>query len=67
MRRVAVFSADWLPGDGIHGQVAVGVLVTGVSAYLSVRFLVRYFETRTLIPFAVYCLVVGAASVIRFA
>ena len=54
-------------GAHIHGQVAIGVLVTGVSAYLSVRFLVRWFETRTLIPFAVYCLVVGAASVIRFA
>jgi undecaprenyl-diphosphatase len=54
-------------GDNIHGQIAVGMLVTGVSAYLSVRYLVRYFETRTLVPFAVYCLVVGAASVIRFA
>jgi len=54
-------------GAHIHGQVAIGVLVTGVSAYLSVRFLVRWFETRTLIPFAVYCLVLGAASVIRFA
>jgi len=54
-------------GDHIHGQVAVGVLVTGVTAYLSVRYLVRYFETRTLVPFACYCLVVGAASVIRFA
>ena len=54
-------------GTHIHGQVAVGVLVTGVSAYLSVRYLVRYFETRTLVPFAVYCLVVGAASIIRFA
>jgi len=28
---------------------------------------VRYFETRTLTPFAVYCLVAGAASIIRFA
>jgi undecaprenyl-diphosphatase len=54
-------------GAHIHGQVAIGVLVTGVSAYLSVRYLVRYFETRTLVPFAVYCLVVGAASVLRFA
>jgi undecaprenyl-diphosphatase len=54
-------------GDHIHGQVVVGVLVTGVTAYLSVRFLVRYFETRTLTPFAIYCLVAGAASVARFA
>jgi len=53
-------------GDDIHGQVIVGVIVAGVAAYLSVRFLVRYFETRTLTPFAIYCLVAGAASIIRF-
>jgi undecaprenyl-diphosphatase len=51
----------------IHGQVAVGMVVCGVAAYISVRFLVRYFRTRTLTPFAIYCLVVGAASVARFA
>jgi len=54
-------------GEHIHGQVAVGFLVTGVTAYFSVRYLVRYFETRTLTPFAVYCLVAGAASFVRFA
>jgi undecaprenyl-diphosphatase len=54
-------------GDHIHGQVAVGVVVTGVTAYLSVRFLVRYFETRTLQPFAYYCLIAGACSIARFA
>src|SRR5204862_1141735 len=53
-------------GDHIHGQVIVGSLICGVTAYLSVRFLVRYFETKTLTPFAVYCFVVGAASVLRF-
>jgi undecaprenyl-diphosphatase len=54
-------------GDHIHGQVAVGFVITGVTAYLSVRWLVRYFETRTLTPFAVYCLIAGGASLIRFA
>ncbi len=53
-------------GAHIHGQVIVGFLVCGITAYLSVRFLVRYFETRTLTPFAIYCLVVGAASALRF-
>jgi undecaprenyl-diphosphatase len=53
-------------GKHIHGQVAVGCIICGVTAYLSVRFLVRYFETRTLTPFAIYCLVAGAASLIRF-
>ena len=54
-------------GDHIHGQVAVGVVVCGVTAYLSVRFLVRWFETRTLTPFAIYSLVVGAISIAHFA
>jgi undecaprenyl-diphosphatase len=53
-------------GAHIHGQVALGVVVAGVAAYLSVRFLMRYFQTRTLTPFAVYCVVFGAASIIHF-
>jgi undecaprenyl-diphosphatase len=51
-------------GNGIHGQILVGSLLSGVGAYLSVRFLMRYFQTRTLYPFAIYCLVVGLLSVI---
>ena len=53
-------------GDGIRGQALVGALFSGVAAYLSVRFLVRYFETRTLTPFAFYCLAAGGISIIRF-
>jgi undecaprenyl-diphosphatase len=51
-------------GNGIHGQVVVGSILSGVGAYLSVRFLLRYFRTRTLNPFAVYCLVVGIGSIV---
>jgi undecaprenyl-diphosphatase len=54
-------------GAHIHGQVLLGVVVTAVTAYLSVRFLVRWFKTRTLTPFAIYCLAAGAASILRFA
>jgi undecaprenyl-diphosphatase len=54
-------------GDHIHGQVLVGVVICGITAYLSIRFLLRYFETRTLTPFAIYSLVVGAASILHFA
>jgi len=50
-------------GSGIRGQILVGSLLSGVGAYLSVRFLVRYLRTRTLTPFGIYCLVVGLASV----
>ena len=51
-------------GNGIHGQILVGSILSGVGAYLSVRFLMRYFRTRTLYPFAVYCLVVGLGSIV---
>ncbi|GAA1236164.1 undecaprenyl-diphosphate phosphatase [Oryzihumus leptocrescens] len=54
-------------GHGILGQVVLGSVVAGVAAYASVRWLTRYFETRTLTPFAVYCLIAGIASIIRFA
>ena len=53
-------------GAHIHGQVVVGVIVCGIAAYLSVRFLLRWFQTRTLTPFAIYCLAFGALSIIRF-
>ena len=51
-------------GAGIQGQVLAGSIASFVSAYLAVRFLTRYFETRTLTPFAVYCLLFGTASLI---
>jgi undecaprenyl-diphosphatase len=51
----------------IHGQIIAGFLVAGIAAYLSVRFLTRYFTTRTLTPFAIYCLIGGAISIVRFA
>jgi undecaprenyl-diphosphatase len=49
-------------GHGIVGQVLVGSLVAGVAAYLSLRFLTRYFETRTLTPFAIYSLIAGTLA-----
>jgi undecaprenyl-diphosphatase len=54
-------------GNGLHGQVIVGMIVAFITAYISIRFLTRYFQTRTLTPFAVYCLVVGGLCIIRFA
>jgi undecaprenyl-diphosphatase len=54
-------------GNGIRGQVLVGSVVAAVAAYLSVRFLTSYFTTRTLTPFAVYCLVAGLVCIVRFA
>ena len=43
-----------------------GLYIAIIWTYISVRFLVNWFKTRTLYPFAVYCFVLGLASVIRF-
>ena len=50
-------------GDGIRGQALVGA----IAASISVRFLIRVFQTRNLLPFAMYCLAAGLISVLRFA
>ena len=51
-------------GVGIHGEVYFGSLLSGIGAYLSVRFLMKYFQTRTLTPFGIYCLVAGLACIV---
>jgi undecaprenyl-diphosphatase len=51
-------------GDGIRGQALVACVVAAVTAVFTVAFLVRYFKTRTLVPFAVYCLLFGLGMVI---
>jgi undecaprenyl-diphosphatase len=51
-------------GHGIHGQILLGSILSGVGAYVSVRFLMRYFQTRTLTPFAIYCFAFGLLSVV---
>ncbi len=54
-------------GHGVLGPVLAGSVAAFIAAYLSVRFLSRFFTTRTLVPFAVYCLVVGAVLTVVFA
>jgi undecaprenyl-diphosphatase len=54
-------------GDGVRGPALVGALCSALTAYLAVRFLMRYFETRTLTPFAIYCACAGTAAAIYFA
>jgi undecaprenyl-diphosphatase len=50
-------------GDHVRGHVLVGSLAAGIAAYVAVRFLTRYFESRTLTPFAIYSLVFGIAMI----
>jgi undecaprenyl-diphosphatase len=51
-------------GHGIYGQILAGSILSGIGAYVSVRYLVRYFQTRTLTPFAIYCVAAGIAATI---
>jgi undecaprenyl-diphosphatase len=53
-------------GDGVRGQALAGAVCAGVAAWFSVRFLMRYFETNRLTPFAFYCLLAGLGCLIYF-
>ena len=54
-------------GDGVRGPALVAAVCAAGAAYLSVRFLMRFFETNRLTPFAVYCVVAGVALTVGFA
>lgn len=54
-------------GDGIRGQVVAGSVAAVAASLLAIALAARYFKTRTLVPFAVYSVLFGVASVIRFA
>jgi undecaprenyl-diphosphatase len=49
-------------GDGVRGPAFVAALCSALTAYFSVRFLMRFFETNRLTPFAVYCVLAGLAA-----
>jgi undecaprenyl-diphosphatase len=54
-------------GEGIRGQALAGAGAAFIGALISTKFLVRYFQTNNLTPFAIYCLIFGVASIVRFA
>jgi undecaprenyl-diphosphatase len=54
-------------GDGIRGQVVFGSVLSGVGAYLAVRFLTKYLANRSLRPFGAYCIAAGVACLVWFA
>jgi undecaprenyl pyrophosphate phosphatase UppP len=48
---------------GMHGPIIVGSIIAGVGAYLSIRFLTKYFsEDKSLNPFGFYCIIAGLGS-----
>lgn len=54
-------------GDGVRGPALVGAVFAAGSAYLAVRFLMRYLRTHTLTPFGIYCLLAGTAATVAMA
>jgi undecaprenyl-diphosphatase len=53
-------------GNDIRPEILVGSLAAVIGSLFSVIFLSQWFKTRTLKPFAIYSLLFGLASVIRF-
>lgn len=43
-------------------MILFGMIISGIGAYLSVKFLLKYFENNNLKPFAYYCWIIGIAS-----
>jgi undecaprenyl-diphosphatase len=50
----------------VRGQALVAALCAGLTAWLSVRFLMKYFESERLTPFGVFCIVWGVFCSLYF-
>lgn len=46
--------------------VFVGMVLSGIAAYVSTKFLMKYFETGRLAPFAYYCWGAGLVALVLF-
>jgi undecaprenyl-diphosphatase len=51
-------------GQGIRGQAVVAAVCAAAAAIVAVRYLMKYFKTRNLVPFGIYCVAFGIAMVI---
>ncbi len=54
-------------GNGVRGPALVGGLCAAAATFFAVKFLLRYFETNTLTPFGIYCIVFGVICTAIFA
>ena len=50
----------------ILGPVIVGSIIAALGTYISVKVLVKWFKHHTLYPFAIYCLIIGIISMVKF-
>jgi undecaprenyl-diphosphatase len=51
-------------GNGVRGAAVIAAVVAAVVAVFTVHFLTRWFKTRNLVPFGIYCILFGAAMII---
>ncbi len=54
-------------GHDIRPELIAGTLATAATSLFAVVFLTRWYRTRTLMPFVVWCLGFGFVSFVRFA
>ncbi|MDB5076648.1 MAG: undecaprenyl-diphosphate phosphatase [Chloroflexi bacterium] len=57
----ALFSAEGRP---LLGDAILGGVIAGIAAFISVRFLMRYFTVGKLTPFAYYCWAAGGLALV---
>ncbi len=50
--------------SNVLGPIIAGAFASAIAAYLSVKFLTKYFKSHTLMPFALYCVVFGVVSIV---
>src|SRR5947209_18603141 len=64
----ALLEVPQLSGQSSHVLllIGIGMVLSGVAAFFSTKFLLKYFETRTLYPFAIYCWILGLVALILF-
>jgi undecaprenyl-diphosphatase len=65
----ALLEVPQLAGAGSSTIIsaAIGGVVAAIAAFLSIKFLTKYFETGRLTPFAYYCIGAGLISFLFFA
>jgi undecaprenyl-diphosphatase len=54
-------------GNGVRGPALVGALCAALTTIFAVKFLLKYFETNRLTPFAAYCVAAGLICTLIFA
>jgi undecaprenyl-diphosphatase len=54
-------------GNGVRGPALVGGLCAALTTIFAVKFLLKFFESNRLTPFAVYCVAFGVICTLIFA